>query len=318
MKAKYEYLVSINGGKGKVVFTDISYGKTKDIELYIGKGKASFRFMMTMCYREPSEYFVSLLKHLVKKVIIAHLLKYSQILLIKTISLLINDEIVEMDLSSIQHPHILIPNRKCRDIHENLDNDSISTILRIKKSDEDHRKSMIMSYVSSKLRDNVYERFSDNWISFNSMYSYVFEYEKDNGGIEADLKDYEQNKMKVLAEKYSLNICDNRKKRNGTCKHVCDYLYNNFEQCVIAELLSDPNSTSTHNIQEIISAGVSIESFFVFDFSYYIRCRYFHGETPLPLVSYDDDYEMLFITLANSFLERFLDNHIREVIVLND
>ena len=318
MKAKYEYLVSINGGEGKVVFTDISYGKTKDIELYIGKGKASFRFMMTKCYREPSEYFVSLLKHLVKKVIIAHLLKYSQILLIKTISLLINDEIVEMDLSSIQHPHILIPNRKCRDIHENLDNDSISTILRIKKSDEDHRKSMIMSYVSSKLRDNVYERFSDNWISFNSMYSYVFGYEKEKGRIKGKCRGSEQNKMKVLAGKYSLNIIETREKRNETCKRVCTSLYKIQGQSVMDDLLSDSHSTIVRNIEEILPADVSVESFFVFDFSYYIRCKYFHGETSLPLVSYDDDYEMLFITLANFFLERFLESHIREVIVLND
>ena len=50
------------------------------------------------------------------------------------------------------------------------------------------------------------------------------------------------------------------------------------------------------------------------DYAYRIRCKYFHGERAIKIISFEGDYEIRIIKLAISVIESFMFEHLIDML----
>jgi|GEM_PF-6898449 len=69
-------------------------------------------------------------------------------------------------------------------------------------------------------------------------------------------------------------------------------------------------------VNESLGEGTRLkdfDAFVTFEYSYFLRCKYFHGEKSIPFVSFDGDPELLNIQKCNELLQIFLTKHIGDL-----
>lgn len=75
---------------------------------------------------------------------------------------------------------------------------------------------------------------------------------------------------------------------------------------------------STLKIAQEANVGLAnarpYEAFVLSEYAYYLRCRFFHGEASIPLVSYKDDGELTNIHRCNEIIESFLSREIGPIL----
>ena len=306
---KYIYHIIINGGTRLNKPLICSYSNTNDIEIHLKKNAVSFVFCCAKDYSSSSNthsYLDYLVRDLIKKAMTLSLLKYKSPIRLKKIEIEIsNNKGNKKTIDGSKYTRVF--SLRCGSIKDKnyraFSNEELQSYLNIKKTSNDQRLPMIYSYILGKYTDFEYEKFNHNWIAFNAMYSYIAiichkKLEKNNDKIE----------MGALCEYFNMGVISTgRNQRNELCLAIERILINLQSRKNTIEVLS---SESKKRISALLLEGMKIDSFFIFDFSYYLRCKYFHGERSIPLFAYEDDYELMLFRIANHYLSQFLNEKV--------
>ena len=77
---------------------------------------------------------------------------------------------------------------------------------------------------------------------------------------------------------------------------------------------ADGFSKAMASIRNAVASATELsmddEAFVLFWFSYQLRCHYFHGEQPAPVVVFADDYRLRCLSFAGDKLEEYLEREL--------
>lgn len=311
-KKKYKYCVQINGAINKKKPYICSYSKTNNIEVYLKKNSLSIVFEYSKDYSSQNaldKYVNTLIRKVIEKAEIIYILKYKEVLKISSVSICItspNGHVRTVEANKFAHIYSLIQGKMLDADFRPFDENKLQSIMSIRQSDDDLRMAMISSYISSKFTMYEYEKFNHNWIAFNAMYAYV-------ATVVCPIKGTsEQDRMSNLCSCYGLgSMCSGAKTRQPLCKEVVDEILLARSKGGLFNILTQDNDENP--IKRLFTNDRRMDTFFITDFSYYLRCKHFHGEKPIPLFAYENDFNLLLFQVANYYLGRFLDEKVLEM-----
>lgn len=201
------------------------------------------------------------------------------------------------------------------------DDSIINLLLNTTKSNYDRRFSSLFALIMAKSKTYESEKFFYLWMSMNGLYGYLAEKHPDK--IQ---KEYRQ--IKLIASLYGLNY-DSRDKNDykqkinnnrlrgkitetvemmdrNTCVATIDAIKeNNWDNI----LLKDVKSIIDEEFGESFMDPMGL---FLLWFPYQLRCKYFHGEKTIPMMSFPNERPLPSLSFVNAILEEFLDSKLYE------
>ena len=335
-KHKYEIIIN-NPCKSKDAVYD--YGNIKNISLAVNNQKAHIKYevgslrtasdILRFRYKDFREAY--------RKVILLHAIKYNSGLEIKKIivkidgeSFLFDKEHDEIGFFPYMFSMIMKTDLGLGESWKELEEDIIkSTCTQIK---EDLRFSAAYSFLASRNREFLVDRFANLWTAMNAYYGFVarrFE--------EKLMKDYSldsldrnlniskadadsiglvswlvypqyatESERKELKQKWANNYDVERIVENYNIDDI-KKLYDSAKKELKGETLPKEYAELANRAAEF---KVNVYSFFTFVYPYYLRCKYFHGNSPTVLLAAYNDYEIRTLELVNYFLTMFLNEEI--------
>lgn len=160
------------------------------------------------------------------------------------------------------------------------------------------------NYAMSMGQTSLFEKFRYLFTAFNSFYSGIIKYLPSEAPKEK--------KPKPLSEKKKIESAILKgffKEKRGLLNEQSlpgeFYRFDLTNQNQVIDCLKkrspEPN------------ANLSYESFVLADYSYYLRCKYFHGEKPIPIVCAENDVETKNLEICVEKLSEFLFKNINEL-----
>lgn len=173
---KYRYERSINGGsKGKEI--PYAYGSTRTACIRISSKGAYVAVEMSKDYSKDilNSYAGNLIKEGIKRIEIAHVLKYAKPLKITDIQLVISDERTRRQINGIEElQNIYCIVKDITHLPKTLGNHEVlQNIMQMTKTGEKERFACLYAYIYSYQQNNEVEKFVYQWIAINGMYSFV-------------------------------------------------------------------------------------------------------------------------------------------------
>lgn len=326
--AKYSYKIIFNedcSDKRALVYY---FGNTHNIKLSVSKGRAVV--WMNMTVKKNKNDFINLdfpvFKDAYRKILLCHVCKYGSGLKVKNIKVVIdNDEfcITGEDTDMFPLMFSMIPD-KSFNLNAKWSNELfINKIISSNKtnSNEDFRFAAMYSYLQSKGREYVIDRFTGLWVSMNAYYNYSFQNAKNTK------RKSERNKINNL-----VNVLGYRKlsKDKKTIDKAMVKLVYTLPRVSISEYkliydFAESKEVEINNhpvLKPFTEASKELDidlfTLILFEFPYYLRCKYFHGNKCTLLISGYNDYEIMYIGMINYFLDRFLDERIPSMFIEED
>lgn len=316
--AKFSYRMIVNGNSNPDdECYSFCFSQTRDIKLIVSEKGAAITAVIGNDYRDDpysAAYLHNLMKEGIKRVSLLHLLKYQRPIAIKKLTLEISaDEDGEKpqsyDMTKNIVPFSMIP-KLLRPISKAWDDrEVLQSVLEFRKSKAELSAHMaaLYAYLFSKTKSYATERFTYLWIAMDGIFNVLLPdtkilYDKRSRflsefglGSEA-LPDIPSSEIcpKVSLKIKDMNVITKESLISGEHKEVADYI---IQSMPVNKYTKKPFDQSAYG-------------FFLTDYPYYLRNKYFHGNRPLELFSFLDDLELRSIYKANQILEEFLDEHL--------
>ena len=309
----YTYRLTINKSLAKGVFT-FNYGPTKNIAINISKHAASIEKDLKKDYRDDlmGSYIISLLKEGMKRSALFHLLMYQEPIKVKKVVLdvLVSGKVEStFDLTEEMVLYSLINKKLERPISKEWnDKKVLQNILQFMKSTDDMARqiSAIYAYLYSKTKRYETERFSYLWMSMNGLYASLYPLNRPNDTEE----------MKALLKRFHLGeemffTAERAEKGLKAMLKLKDV----EEPVTRGSLMNGKHQELADNIKSLLTRegkalNLTPYGYLLTDFSYYLRCKFFHANRPMELFSFQSDMELKAIRIANGLLEEFLDENL--------
>lgn len=194
----------------------------------------------------------------------------------------------------------------------------LSIIVNTHKSDsqKDRRFAALNSLLMAKSKKYESERFLYLWMTINALYGYMTQYciykNKDKGN-----KPQEYQQIRLISEYYGLKFSSqnvSKGKRSRLVESSIDF-FSQFVGDAKDELINEIQHNSWTSLHMSLFNGEVTEKYDVLAFMYYwlpynIRCKYFHGETPIAIISFANERPIPSLGIINDLLERMLDNEL--------
>jgi len=314
----YLYRLIINKQtKGSNYF--FQYGNTKDVSITIFENAASIVKDFKKDYRNDlgqDSYLRNLFKEGMKRISLLHILCYQKPIKLKSIQLIITgpkdiNEVYELTDDFVLYS--LIGDKLFRPVSPDWRNHEVlQNILRFQKSKTDLARNVaaLYSYLYSKTKTYETERFSFLWMAMNGMYGALSPGQKNDRAQMCNLVKLFNLGTEVLTQKVRDDICQKvfikMKDIHGlVTKGSLGKEHKELEDYILQHM---PVDDKTNHPVDLSAYG-----FLLTDFSYYLRCRFFHANRPVELFSFADDLEIKVLRIVNGLLEEFLDENLVKI-----
>ena len=178
------------------------------------------------------------------------------------------------------------------------------------KSNYDRRYAALFALIMAKSKSYEIERFIYLWMAMNALYGFMSsEYKK---GIRKEWK-----QLQVISSyygfKYNSGPDDKKDVIRGQLMGVLEKMNNEGRATLLAAI--ERNEWDDKSLQEakcIVEENIGKNQLdpmgtFLFWLPYQLRCKYFHGEKAVPIMSFYDERPITVLKFVNKLLETFLD-----------
>ena len=305
-----------------------SYGNTKDIRISLAKNKAVVSF--TMGVKKTIDDFarlkVNIFADAYRKVLLCHACKYGCNLQVEKITTCIDDDEYELNEDNTDAFPLMYSmiSSDSFNISEAFGSGGfLNEIVSTTKSDAetDLRFVSLYSYLQSKKRNYIIDRFSNLWTSMNAFYNYYYkmteQYKKDPRPKDKAALD---NIIKILGFGGCISS-QNEREQNKQFYHKMKDLLSGMknDKELYDSAFSKRKDIRFEKLQECAGElKMDLFPLLLFEFPYYLRCNYFHGNQCTILISSYNDYELRCLETVNYFLDRFLDERIPMLFAINE
>ena len=195
---------------------------------------------------------------------------------------------------------------------------TLSTILNTAKSNYDRRFAAMFSLIMSKSKAYEYERFMYLWMSMNSLYGFMSQQY-------SEVLRREWRQLKLISAFLGVSY-DSRDKKGkdepigvnalrGKAEEIIASLNTVQYEETVKSIMNNQWDEILQPFKEQIdeafgSTEMDPKGFFVFWLPYQLRCKYFHGEKAVPMMSFSRETPIPTLCLVNNILEQFLDSEL--------
>ena len=329
---RYRHEIRFNGGFSENKRT-YSFGRIRDIELYIGNGKASIVFWLST--RKKPEDFISFsvkaFRDAYRKVHQIMLFQYQKKLTVNKIEFIIGRTKRIYNGKDKHFPYLFSMIGDDIDLDPSW-NKVVDPLLNTTKSkqDNDRRFSVAFSYLSGISRQFEIDRFTNLWTAMNAYYGYIEECYRDYLKNQYGAADTEVEKLRFKAETDQIRLACRLiagKKLTAADESawkeaeyelintltVIDSLPDFYDETYQA--LTDDTYHTKYERLEIAAGklGIPLFLFLLLRCPYKTRCKYLHGEKTTTLLSAYNDVDILVLKAHNCFLQRYLNKAIPQM-----
>lgn len=246
----------------------------------------------------------SLIVEIIKRILLLHIILYDNPIKLDKIILIINNE-KEIYLTKIIDKNSLLLTSKNKILipHDLKETKYLNNII-----STTHKKkyACLISFIFSRLSNiDIHQRFIYSWLSFDGFVNSknYFNTKTDAHKLSCFIEEYYSNskflewRNREKISKFIIELIDDS-------LNVDDFLNANSEEYTLIS-----NKLKELNILDEINVKV----FLMVDFSYYLRCKFFHANNPIPLIIIENDKEIKAMKIAQQLLDTFLSQHIVEL-----
>ncbi|WP_303836722.1 hypothetical protein [Ruminococcus flavefaciens] len=273
----------------------------------------------------------------IKKTCLIHLLIYSQSLQIVYMKIFKNN--IESEYSLNNHNMAEIYSLVNGELNppfsdEWKERSFIESILNLKKVECDSRISALLSLICAKNKTYNIERFVNLWISFNGMYSFfsklheldtcneskqlelfISQFNQGDYKLTRELSSSIANKVTDLLKNYKIDDIDCRWLNDSSNRKINTKVRSIIKEVVknkigIYKKAPNPNKQKINQLRAFLKYNNTAYTYLLVEYAYYYRCKYIHANTSLPLLCYENEYEIKCIALVNRLLEDYICNNL--------
>lgn len=313
---KHTHILLINRlGKDTVEYK-YDFGSTKGIKMTLSEKGISISAELNKVYNEKEMLSGNsyLFPDSLKKALLLYLLKYGKALMIKSMTVKIdNAEVTEVFYEKAK-PLIysMINGDLQRNIPKDFSSDGVfNYLLKTPKSSYKMDIAALFAFLCSKSKEYETERFIYLWTSFNGMYNYLYDLASD----EIKKSKQENQKIRFILKYFNMKEATiSNADKNRLANEVISIL-----KSVKAEHI-DRNFIETTGVKNKIEAVLNKSSgekyeiiayeYLIVHLAYHFRCKFIHGSKPVILFSYCDDNELHVLKIINDLLEEFIDDNL--------
>lgn len=315
MAKKHEYIYILNEKPSENESYTCKCSNTKDIEVFISKNGIAIKAQIGKEYEKEKLLAADcyLFPNVIKRALLVYLIKYSEMLNVKTIEIIRDNENIYFGKNDVITS--LIEEKLERKFSNNWNDICVlQELLSQKKSDGGNELlASVYALAYSKNKSTEIERFQYLWMSLNGMYNFL------GSQINSILLNKRSKKGKTGDKAYMDYMLKyynmpgktfNRNRRAEVDNYVISLL-KNVKGIITKESLNGVHKELAQKIENIISKDneckLNAYGFLLLSLSYSFRCNMFHANRPISLFSYADDYVVKCFKIINYLLEDFLE-----------
>ena len=342
--ARHTYLISINRIPMSREPIEYKFRQTACV-LTCAKDAAAVRFSMgtKKTFEDLISFRVDLVKDAMRKMYLLHAMRFDTRLRVRSITVTVDGEsqTYEQGYPGFPFLYSMLTARSLELPDGWRDREFLTRVLTATKSktDSDHRYACLFSFLAGTGKVYESEKFTCYWTAINALYNYIFDcanpFHTARGKIKFD--DTAFNKQVLKGDALGLSILlrltgsgsklsdkserDSFRQQYGATKvalrSICrDDLPELYRQMLAHR--ADPHWFPDGPLGEHLKAcctrtGCSCWGFLLFEYAYYIRCHYLHGEKTTILFTAATDPELAAFRSLNVFLGEFLKEIIPEM-----
>lgn len=334
---KHTYIVTINRLPAFREPMEYKFRQTKCV-LTCSRDAASVRFEMGVqkTHEDLISFRVDLVKDAMRKMYLLHAMRFDSRLRVRSVSVTVDGETKTYEQGYPGFPFLYsMLTAKKLDLPESWrDRDFLTTVLTATKSrsDSDPRFVCLFSFLAGTGKVYESEKFTCYWTAVNALYSHILAcanpFHAARGKVRFDDKAFNsetlsgdtvglsillrlfgagsglQNKQVRLAHKSQYGAVKSHLRQIP--REDFPALYREF-YAHRADRSWTPDGELGDYLRECCArTGSSCWGFFLFDYAYYIRCHYLHGEKAPILFTAAADPELAAFRCLNVFLGEFL------------
>ena len=342
--AKHSYSITINRIPASRDAIEYRF-RTTACTLTCSKDAASVRFEMgpLKTHEDLISFRVDLAKDAMRKMYLLHALRFDSRLRVRSVTVTVDGEakVYEQGYPGFPFLYSMLTARELGLNERWRDRDFLTAVLTAtkSKSDNDHRYACLFSFLAGTGRVYESEKFTCYWTAVNALYNHIISCANPHHAANRQKGRYADNsfnKQVLSGDSTGLSILlrlfgtgtgisskQNRtefRQQYGAVKsHLRtvprEQLPELYRQLSLHR--ADPawfpeGQLGEHLKQCCERTGTSCWGFLLFDYGYYIRCHYLHGEKTPILFTAASDPELAAFRALNIFLGEFL----KEVIPL--
>ena len=322
---KNHYELSLNCGRKTAKPVIASFGRNKDIRIYLSAGGAYIE-TDSSGLKDASAVLAGedpLFSDIIRKTLLLYVLRYERHLEIKRADFLINGKSAgSYDSNTAGKPLVYC-------LHEGKlripfgqswrDETVVRRIATTSKSNYSYLLSSLHALLAAKSDHYETERFTYYWMSMNALYSWLYAREKEKKGREFEEQtlflehygyDYvslESSLTKKERERREKKILDGIK---AVLKRIPDERIDDFCSAVLR------NDDGDFHVQQVLSGLKNDKEAYEYTFPifslmliwvpYKVRCASFHAEAAIPTYCFEKDRDLQVIRVLNRILDSFL------------
>lgn len=333
MSAKHSYQIDINGGSKKGTSLSYNFGGTKNIQIILGKNRASVHFGMSVL-KEPEDFSLlrfGLFRDCLRKVYLLHALYNQKGLVISNISISIDEDSFEFSSTTDGFPFVwsMLEGNNIELPSAWRSDDVIAKVLSWTKtsSDNDYLSCATNAFLLAQCRRYRIDRFQNLWTSLNALYNNnaarleKAKCEKSAVGHDKP-KDFKILKRDIdrlgaiaVFEPGIVVFPDGL--RTDPCKRAYRHTSEALAKIApndIPQFYQIAKTSSPEELQgkypEIGAIARSIDlpvyHYLIFAYPYHLRCDIFHGSKAINIFSGSNDPEISDLAVVNYFLDHYL------------
>lgn len=340
---KHTYIITINRIPANREPIEYKFRQTKCI-LTCSKDAASVRFEMGVLrqHEDLISFRVDLAKDAMRKMYLLHAMRFDTRLRVRSISVSIDGSTVVYEQGYPGFPFLysMLTARSLGLPKSWREPEFLSTVLTATKSktDNDHRYACLFSFLAGTGKVYESERFTCYWTAVNALYNHLFDCARPFHAAAhgaARYEDLSNRKKTISGDAVGLSMllrlygsgsaisgqqdrAKHFRQQYGAMKTALRSVPRAEMPALYRQLREHradpgwfPEGPLGNHLRECCErTGCSGWGFLLFDYAYYIRCNYLHGDKTTILFTAESDPELAAFRALNVFLGEFL----REVI----
>ncbi|MBQ6481350.1 MAG: hypothetical protein IJI45_09555 [Anaerolineaceae bacterium] len=303
---KYRHELRVNDPKRKTTVFIIDIEKTRHIELRIAKNyiqivaDLSKRLMPKDILADKSRIFPKALK----QAMLLYLVMYSEPIKVRSYYLMSGGDMLLRE-ESPESPYIysLITKKLLCSTGESWKRDAV--LQGVAACEDNRLKASLNAYLMSKSKTNVTERFLYLWMAMNGLYGhYAVKYRRCKGNNDTHMQ-------KEFARLYGFSNLPESEIADKLRSNADKVIYRNQEH--FSESLRMNNLALLDDFRLFLGSDVGDADpywYYLIRHSYSYRCRIFHANYQLKLLSKAEESEIVVLRALSDVLEDFLDRNL--------
>ena len=303
----YRHELEVNAPKRRTKAFTIDIERTKQVELRLAKDYIKITAGLTR-RREPQAILSErsrLFPSALKKAMLLHFLLYSKPISIKFYKFTVNEKTdVRKEPPGSPYIYSLITKKLVRALGTGWRRDEVLQGVASCKSDR--LIAALNAYLMSKSKSNETERFMYLWMAMNGLYGhYAVTFKNCRGNNDTHMQT-------IFADLYGFeNLPDSYFATNHRDR-ADKVIFRNHSESFLAALHRKKPELSEDFVRFLVldAESVNMYGYYLIRHSYSYRCRIFHANYQLKLLSRADEAEIVVLRALSDVMEDFLDRNL--------